>query len=159
MSLNSFNMITQIYEAKASTKHISSDSKRNLLIENVIQIKVGITIHIICTIKIMYAKRIMIRILVHEFVSVENIVKLIYIHIYRKYCTCVKSIISYIWSTCDEIVDIPETVLINYNDEAETYKPNYHYILSTFPIWNKIVNENCYDFLLLHESPVTILIM
>ena len=82
MSLNSFNMITQIYEAKASTKHISSDSKRNLLIENVIQIKVGITIHIICMIKIMYAKRIMIRILVHEFVSVENIVKLIYIYIY-----------------------------------------------------------------------------
>lgn len=75
-------MITQIYEAKASTKHISSDSKRNLLIENVIQIKVGITIHIICMIKIMYAKRIMIRILVHEFVSVENIVKLIYIYIY-----------------------------------------------------------------------------
>ena len=75
MSLNSFNMITQIYEAKASIKHISSDSKRNLLIENVIQIKVGITIHIICMIKIMYAKRIMIRILVHEFVSVENIVK------------------------------------------------------------------------------------
>ena len=82
MSLNSFNMITQIYEVKASTKHISSDFKRNLLIETVIQIKVGITIYIICTIKIMYAKRIMIRILVHEFVSLENIVKLIYIYIH-----------------------------------------------------------------------------
>ena len=51
----------------------------NLLVENVIQIKLEITIYVICTINIMYAKRIMIGILVHQFASVKNIVELIYI--------------------------------------------------------------------------------
>ena len=48
-----------------------------------------------------------------------------------KSCNCVKSTVDDLVITCDEIMDMSETVLINFHDRKTACKMDYH-ILHTF---------------------------
>ena len=51
-NLNTFNTITGTNESKSLTKHIPVIINENLMVENVIKIKSGITINVDATVKI-----------------------------------------------------------------------------------------------------------
>ena len=77
LNLSVFNMIPRINELKTLAKHRSCECKCNFLIENVIQITSGITINVIVCVKIkkkiVYAKNIILGILLHVFLKMVNI--------------------------------------------------------------------------------------
>ena len=67
-------MITGINESKTLTRHISWNVNVNLMEQNVIQIKGGIAINIIVSVKnIVYVKEIMFGILLRVILKMENI--------------------------------------------------------------------------------------
>ena len=66
-----FNMITGINESKILTKHVSFKWK---VIQNVIQIRIGIIINIDASVKsIIYVKKIIFKTLLHVVVKMVNI--------------------------------------------------------------------------------------
>ena len=73
--LNVFNIITDINQSKILTKHISCESKCKFDGKNITQINAGITINLNVIVKnIMHVKKKMIlRILLHVVVKIENI--------------------------------------------------------------------------------------
>ena len=67
-------MITGINESEILTKDIYAYVNVNLIEENVIQIKTGITINVDVSVKnIIYVKKITFRILLHVVATMENI--------------------------------------------------------------------------------------
>ena len=67
-------MITGINESKTLTRHISWNVNVNLMEQNVIQIKGGIAINTIVSVKnIVYVKEIMFGILLRVILKMENI--------------------------------------------------------------------------------------
>ena len=67
-------MITGINESKTLTRHISWNVNVNLMEQNIIQIKGGIAINIIVSVKnIVYVKEIMFGILLRVILKMENI--------------------------------------------------------------------------------------
>ena len=68
------NMITGINESKTLAKHISYNVNLDLLEENLIQINNGIMINVNLRLKnVNYVKKIMLGILLHVIVKMENI--------------------------------------------------------------------------------------
>ena len=65
-------MITGINESKTLTRHMSCESKINLIKENVIQINAVVTINVDVDVKIIYMKKIIFGIVPHVFVKLEN---------------------------------------------------------------------------------------
>ena len=89
----------------------------NLMEENVIHINGGITINNHVNVKnVMYVKKIMLGILLHVIVKMENIYKVLWI--IQRY---VKKLID---STHDETKTIPT----NFNDEKTIFKMQNYYI-------------------------------
>ena len=67
-------MITRINESKTLTKHIHANVNVNLMVENVIQIKSGITINFDVSVKnTTDVKKIILGILLHVVVKMVNI--------------------------------------------------------------------------------------
>ena len=77
LNLSVFNIIAGINESKTSIKHISykhTNVNVDLMEENVIQISGGIMINVDASvINVMYVKKIMLGILLHVIVKMENI--------------------------------------------------------------------------------------
>ena len=91
--LNVFNMITWINESKTLMELISCTVDVNLMLQNVIQSRNRIPISVNMKCKktpknILYAKRIMLRILAYVLARVTNIVTLIFrkLHLHKRSC-------------------------------------------------------------------------
>ena len=52
LNLNVFNMITKINESKTLAKHIYANVNLSLMVESIIQIRSGITVNVVVSVKI-----------------------------------------------------------------------------------------------------------
>ena len=78
-NLSVFDIVTGINESKTFAKLISCESKCNLLKKNVFQINGGITMNVNVNVKnVMYVKKIILGILPHEVVKMENIYQVLW---------------------------------------------------------------------------------
>lgn len=97
--------------------HLKVDG--NLIVENIIQNKIGIMISVNVSVK--NGKKLRIwkqNDAWNPNIYVYNCGKDCEIGEYLKDCTCIKSLVGDLVVTCDEILDKPETISVNPNDET-----------------------------------------